>query len=334
MHRTSPASWSFAALGATAVLAAGITTAASASDDLEFFTIGTGGVTGVYYPAGGAICRFVNRKRHEHGYRCSAESTGGSVYNLNTMRNGDLQFSVVQSDWQHKAYEGSDEFADASPYEDLRAVFSLHPEPFTLVARADSGIEHFDDLPGKRVNIGNPGSGQRANMEQLMERKGWTMDDFETAAELQADEMPRALCDGDIDAFVYVVGHPSGAITEAATTCSARVIDVTGDEVEALVEMFPFYRYATIPGGMYESTPEDVTTYGVGATMVSSAKVEPDKVYTMVKAVFENFKAFKQMHPAFEVLDKESMVHDGLAAPLHAGARRYYREAGLLESAD
>lgn len=332
MSRTRKTRITQAIAGSAAVVAVLAAAPASASNDTTFFTIGTGGVTGVYYPAGGAICRFVNRDRDEHGLRCSAESTGGSVYNLNTMRAGDLQFGVVQSDWQHHAYEGDDEFADETPYKDLRAVFSLHPEPFTLVARADSGIDHFDDLKGKKVNVGNPGSGQRANMEELMEHKGWTMDDFQVAAELQADEMPRALCDGEIDAFVYVVGHPSGAITEAATTCDAKVVDVTGDEVDALVDEFPFYRYATIPGGMYEGTPEDVTTYGVGATMVSSAEVDDDIVYEMVKAVFENFKAFKQMHPAFEVLEKESMVQDGLSAPLHDGARRYYEEAGLLDS--
>lgn len=317
-----------------AVFAVGTLGHAHASEDTRFLTIGTGGVTGVYYPTGGAICRFVNRQRDEHGLRCSTESTGGSVYNLNTMRAGDLDFGIVQSDWQYHAYNGSEEFADSSPYEALRAVFSLHPEPFTLVARADSGIEHFDDLKGKRVNVGNPGSGQRANMEQLMARKGWTMDDFRMAAELRAPEMPRALCDGDVEAFVYVVGHPSGAISEAASTCDVRVVDVTGDAVDELIEEFPFYRYATIPGGMYTGTPDDVTTYGVGATMVTSAGVPADIVYEVVRGVFENFEQFKAMHPSLGVLEAETMASDGLSAPLHEGARRYFEEAGLISSDD
>jgi len=295
----------------------------------EFFTIGTGGVTGVYYPAGGAICRFVNRDRDEHGLRCSVESTGGSVYNLNTMRTGDLDFGVVQSDWQYYAYKGESQFAEQGPFEGLRAVFSLHPEPFTVVARADADIENFDDLEGKRVNVGNPGSGQRANMEELMNRKGWTMDDFALASELKPAEMAQALCDNKIDAFVYVVGHPSGAIKEATTTCDAVMVDVDGPAVEKLVNDNSFYRRAVIPGGMYEGTPDDTVTYGVGATLVSSTDTSEKIVYETVRAVFENFEQFKSLHPAFGVLKKEEMVADGLSAPLHDGALKYYREIGL-----
>lgn len=308
--------------------------AAPAAVAAEFFTIGTGGVTGVYYPAGGAICRFVNRNRDDHGLRCSVESTGGSVYNLNTMREGELDFGVVQSDWQYYAYEGESKFADQGPFEGLRAVFSLHPEPFTVVARADADIENFDDLQGKRVNVGNPGSGQRANMEELMERKGWTMDDFALASELKPAEMAQALCDNKIDAFVYVVGHPSGAIKEATTTCDAVMVDVDGPAVEKLINDNPFYRRAVIPGGMYEGTPDDTVTYGVGATLVSSVKTSDEAVYETVRAVFENFEQFKSLHPAFEVLKKEEMVADGLSAPLHDGALKYYREVGLRDEAD
>ena len=296
----------------------------------EFFTIGTGGVTGVYYPAGGAICRFVNRERDAHGLRCSVESTGGSVYNLNTLRQGELDFGVVQSDWQYYAYKGESRFAEQGPFEGLRAVFSLHPEPFTVVARADAGINHFNDLKGKRVNVGNPGSGQRANMEELMALKGWTMDDFALAAELKPAEMPRALCDNKIDAFVYVVGHPSGAIKEAATTCDVNLVDVDGAAADRLINEHPFYRRATIPGGMYEGTSEGTVTYGVGATLVTRAGVDDRIVYETVRAVFENFEQFRSLHPAFGVLNRTEMVRDGLSVPLHPGARRYYREAGLL----
>lgn len=295
----------------------------------EFVTIGTGGVTGVYYPAGGAICRLVNRNREAHGLHCSVESTGGSVYNLNTMRADDLDFSVVQSDWQFYAYNGTGPFAEQDPFKRLRSVLSLHPEPFTVVARADAGIESFDDLKGKRVNVGNPGSGQRANMEELMKRKGWTMDDFALAAELKPAEMAQALCDNRIDAFVYVVGHPSGAIRQATITCDAVMVDVDGPAVEKLIDENPFYRRAVIPGGMYEGTPDDTETFAVEATLVSSIDTSEKVVYETVRAVFENFEQFKSLHPAFGDLEKEEMVADGLSAPLHDGALKYYREVGL-----
>ena len=133
----------------------------AASAETTFVTIGTGGVTGVYYPTGGAIARLVNKGKKEHGVRASVESTGGSVYNLNAIASGELDMGVAQSDWQYHAYNGTSKFKDQGANKDLRAVFSVHPEPFTVVARADSGIKTFADLKGKRVNIGNPGSGQR-----------------------------------------------------------------------------------------------------------------------------------------------------------------------------
>ncbi len=313
------------AAGMTALLSAG--TAVQAQ---EFITIGTGGVTGVYYPTGGAICRLVNKDRAEHGIRCSVESTGGSVYNLNAIRNGELDMGVAQSDWQYHAYNGTSQFEEAGPFEKLRAVFSVHPEPFTVVARADAGIKTFDDLKGKRVNVGNPGSGQRGTMEVLMEAKGWTMDDFALASELKAAEQSKALCDNKIDAMVYTVGHPSGSIKEATTSCDSVIVEVAGPTVQMLVDEYPFYRVATIPGGMYRGNPDDVKTFGVGATFVSSADVDANLVYHTVKAVFENFDTFIKLHPAFGVLKKEEMVKDGLSAPLHEGALRYYKEAGLM----
>jgi len=297
----------------------------------DFITIGTGGVTGVYYPAGGAICRLVNKDRRDHGIRCSVESTGGSIYNINTIRAGELEFGVAQSDWQYHAYNGSSRFEEEGAFDSLRAVFSVHPEPFTVVARADSGISTFDDLKGKRVNIGNPGSGQRGTMEVVMEAMGWTTDDFELATELKAAEQSAALCDNQIDAMVYTVGHPSGSIQEATTACDSVLVTVDNDTIRALVDERPYYRMATIPGGMYRGNPEDVTTFGVGATFVSSADVSEDAVYTVVKAVMENFEDFKSLHPAFAVLEKEQMVSDGLSAPLHDGAAKYYREAGLID---
>ncbi len=296
----------------------------------QFISIGTGGVTGVYYPTGGAICRLVNKNRKEHGIRCAVESTGGSVYNINTIRAGELEFGVAQSDWQYHAYKGTSKFKDAGPFEKLRAVFSVHPEPFTVVARADSGIKTFEDLKGKRVNIGNPGSGQRGTMEVVMDALGWTVDDFALASELKASEQSQALCDNKIDAMVYTVGHPSGSIAEATTSCDTVLVPVTGPAIEKLIEENDYYRVATIPGGMYRGNPDDVQTFGVGATFVTSADVPEDVVYAVVSAVFDNIDAFRKLHPAFANLDPKQMVKDGLSAPLHPGALKYYKEKGLL----
>ncbi len=296
----------------------------------QYVTIGTGGVTGVYYPTGGAICRLVNKTRKEHGIRCSVESTGGSVYNLNTIRAGELDMGVAQSDWQYHAYNGTSKFKSQGPNKDLRAVFSVHPEPFTVVARTDSGIKNFQDLKGKRVNIGNPGSGQRGTMEVVMAAEGWTKADFKLASELKSSEQSKALCDNKIDAMIFTVGHPSGSIKEATTSCDSVLVNVTGPAIDKLVADNDYYRSATIPGGMYRGTPEDATTFGVGATFVSSSKVSEEVIYQVVKAVFENFDEFKKLHPAFAHLNPTEMIKDGLSAPLHKGAIKYYKEVGWM----
>ncbi len=206
----------------------------------------------------------------------------------------------------------------------------MHPEPFTVIARANSGIKTFEDLKGKRVNIGNPGSGQRGTMEVLMEKMGWTMNDFALASELKAAEQSAALCDNKVDAIIYAVGHPNGSIQEAATSCNSILIPVTGPVVDELVEANPFYAKATIPGGMYKGTDEDVETFGVLATFVSSTQTDPETVYAVVAAVFDNFDRFKKLHPAFENLQQENMVKDGLSAPMHDGATKYFKEKGMM----
>ena len=243
---------------------------------------------------------------------------------------GEFDFGVAQSDWQFHAYNGSSQF-EGDKFDKLRAVFSVHGEPFTVVARADAGVKNFDDLKGKRVNIGNPGSGQRATMDVVMNAKGWTLDDFALASELKAAEQSAALCDNQIDAMVYTVGHPSGSIQEATTACDSVLVEVSGDAVTALVDEFPFYRTATIPGGMYRGNDEDTMTFGVGATFVTSDAVSEDAVYAVVSSVFENFEDFKGLHPAFANLVPEEMISAGLSAPLHPGAEKYYKEKGWME---
>ena len=304
---------------------------AAQAQEQTFISIGTGGVTGVYYPAGGAVCRLVNRDRAEHGIRCGVESTGGSIFNINAIRDGELEFGIAQSDWQYHAYNGTSRFEEDGAFEDLRAVFSLHPEPFTVVARADAGVTNFEDLEGMRVNIGNPGSGQRGTMEVVMEAMGWDMDSFSLVTELQAGEQAQALCDGNIDAIVYTVGHPSGAIQEATTACDTVLVNVDNDVIRELVEDRDYYRMATIPGGMYRGTDEDVTTFGVGATFVTSAAVPEEVVFQVTRAIFENLDQFRSLHPALEALDAEEMVSDGLSAPIHDGAARFFSEAGLTD---
>lgn len=302
---------------------------AIAQDKEQFITIGTGGQTGVYYVVGQSICRLVNRLE-DANIKCNAPSTGGSVANINGIKSGELDMGVAQSDVQYQAYNGTGNF-EGDAYPDLRAVFRVHGEPLTLLARADSGIENLDDLKGKRVNIGNPGSGQRNTMQVVMDAKGWTEDTFSLASQLGAAEQASALGDNNIDAMVYVVGHPNGSIQEATTTVDARLIPLKDDDVEGIVAEYPYYSASMIPGGLYKGNDENVETFGVAATFVTTAKADDEVVYQTVKAVFDNFDRFKRLHPAFENLVAEEMATQGLSAPLHNGAARYYREQGWIE---
>ena len=295
----------------------------------KFITIGTGGQTGVYFVVGQSICRLVNRGSADHGLKCTAPSTGGSIANINAIKAGDMDMGVAQSDWQYHAYNGSSKF-EGNKFDEERAVFSVHGEPFTVIARADAGISSFADLKGKRVNIGNPGSGQRATMEVVMNALGWTLDDFALASELKPAEQAAALGDNKVDAIIYTVGHPNGSIQEAVSTVDAVLVPVTGPEIDKLIADNPFYAAATVPGGMYEGSPDDTSTFGVKATFVTSSAVDDDVVYEVVKAVFDNFDRFKRLHPAFENLNEEEMIKDGLSAPLHPGAAKYYTEKGLM----
>lgn len=301
----------------------------AAAADQQFVSIGTGGVTGVYYPTGGAICRLVNKNRKEHGIRCSAESTGGSIYNINTIRAGELEFGVAQSDWQHHAFNGTSKFEEQGKFDNLRAVFSVHPEPVTVVARGDSGIKNITDVKGRSMNIGNPGSGTRGTWEVMEEAMGWSRSDLKLAAEMKSAETGQAMCDGKIDAYFWLVGHPSALTQESLATCDSHLVNVTGEAIDKLVSDNPYYRNAVIPAGMYNNE-EDIQTFGVGATFVSSADVPEEVVYVIVKAVFDNFDGFKKLHPAFANLKESEMISDSLSAPLHDGAVKYYKERGWM----
>ncbi len=314
---------------AASLVATTFTIGTAQAADQQFVSIGTGGVTGVYYPTGGAICRLVNKGRKEHGIRCSAESTGGSIYNINTIRAGELEFGVAQSDWQYHAYNGTSKFKDNGKFSKLRAVFSVHPEPVTVIARGDSGISQLSDVKGKRMNIGNPGSGTRGTWEVIEAAMGWKRSDLKIAAEMKSAETGQAVCDDKIDAYFWLVGHPSALTQESLASCDAHLVDVKGPAIDKLVSDNSFYRKATIPAGMYNND-RDIETFGVGATFVSSTDVPNDVVYTLVKAVFDNFDDFKKLHPAFANLKEKEMISDSLSAPIHPGAAKYYKERGWM----
>ena len=305
------------------------------AQERKFISIGTGGPTGVYFVVGNSVCRMVHKEAAEgrkegrkHGIRCAAPSTGGSTYNIGQICQGELDFGVAQSDWQFHAVNGSSEKVTNCP--GLRAVFSVHGEPFHLIAGAGTEIGSFTDTKGMRMNIGNPGSGQRGTTEVLMEGYGMTTDDFATATELTSTEQSQALCDGKIDAYGYTVGVPNAGVAVATDGCDAYIVDLNSEVEQNLVAANPFYAFATIPAGTYKTTGADVTTFGVMATFVSHESVPEDVVYEVTRAVMENLDDFRSLHPAFANLDPQKMMMDGLSAPLHPGAAKYYAEQGWM----
>ena len=319
-----------AALAAAAVAAGALfapTQSAYSAD--KFITVGTGGIVGVYYPLGGAICRFVNAGRKDHSYRCTVESTGGSVFNINAVMSGDMDIGFAQSDTQYYALHGMGPFKD-KPQTKLRALFSVYPELFTLVARQDANIKSFADLKGKRLNIGDPGSGTRATTELVMSATGLKKEDLRLATELKFVEMAPALCDNKIDAFTFVAGHPNAIFQEAATSCASNIATVSGPGIDKLVKDNPFYAKASVPGKMYKGTDNAQPTFGVVATMVASADLPEQTAYVVTKALFDNFEDFKKLHPAVANITKEQML-EANTVPFHPGALRYFKEKGLMK---
>lgn len=326
MKRSSKHIVAFCSLG---ILGMAIATPLQAQDR-KFVTIGTAGVTGMYYVVGNAICKFMNRDTDKHGYRCTAQASGGSIANLNGIAKGDVDFGTVQSDWQFHALHGSSAFSESGPNKKLRSLFSAHADVVTVLARADAGIAELADLKGKKVNIGNPGSGSRATAEVLLDAIGIAVDDLAFAAELKSAEQSAALCDNKVDAIMFSAGHPVGNIKEATVSCDTVFIQVAGPAVDDLVAKTPYYSKATIPAGLYKGQPETIESYGPLATLVTSTDTDEEAVYQVVKAVFDNFKRFKALRPTFSDLDEKSMIANGTIAPLHDGAIRYYKERGWM----
>lgn len=315
--------------GAVFCLASTLWAIQSGATTPRFLLLGTAAATGIYYPAGNAICRSVNKTRQLTGLRCSAQTSPGSSANLSRIANGQLDLLLAQADTQYHAYHGSQGFSAAGANKSLRSVFSLHTEAFTIVVRSDANIDHFDQLLGKRVNIGNPGSGHRQTMQVLMAAKGWQNNDFAALTELTTAQQVDALCENKIDAFVYLVGHPTVTLKQAANSCDVKILGVDDALVEQLVTQHNYYLRTHIAGGTYRSHKHDVNTLGVAASVIASKQTSEETVYQVVKSVFENLDGIRAMHPAFAELNKATMATT-INIPLHPGARRYYREIGLL----
>jgi len=300
----------------------------------KYINVATAGITGVYYPAGGAICRLVNRGRKEHGIRCSVESTGGSVANLNAIRAEIVEFGISQSDWQHHAYKGTGFFADQKPFSDLRSVFSLYTETFTIVVTEKSGIIELDDLKNKIINFGPKDSRVYATMDVLLQAQKWKHSDFAKITHLSPTEQIKALCDGDIDAMTYMAGNPNGVLQEVTQNsnsgCKVKILNISEKVIEKLIKINPSYVKSYVSGGMYKNNPKDITTFGIKATLVTSSKVDEKIVYNLTKAVFNNFDNFKTLHPVFSSMEISKSIKDGNHAPIHKGAMRYYKEHNLI----
>jgi TRAP transporter TAXI family solute receptor len=320
------------AIVAIAILALAVGCSREGGEKTRFASVGTGGVTGVYYQVGQAIMKVMNERTGETGLKVTAEATGGSVANINAILSGDMTVGVCQSDRQYQAYKGLGEWEKKGPQQALRAICSFHSEAINFVATEASGIKTLADVKGKTLNIGNPGSGQRQNAIDIFNFVGIDPEKDFKAEGLKASEAPKVMQDGQIDGFFYTCGHPAGAIMEATSgRTTVRFVPITG--MDALIEKYPYYSATRIPIKLYPKVgnTEDVPTIGMLATLVTSADVDEETIYQLTKGVFENLDSVRELHEAFRGLDAKAMAKDGITIPLHPGAERYFREAGLLE---
>lgn len=281
---------------------------------------------GIYYPASNALCRFINRGHKNHNIKCNALSTRGSIHNLSAIRNDEIDVAVVQSDWHYYAYNGGNIFKKQQPFTNLRSLFSLYSEVFTVIVKDDGDINSISDLLGKRVNLGNPGSGHRATMESLMNIFGWKRRDFKNTSERHLSNVLPMLCDGKLDALVLSGGHPNQFVSKIANECDIKIVSFSDEEIKKITDKHPFYIPTIIPAGMYPGQITDVRSFGMHATFVAKESLDDESAYQIVKALFDNFDNFKRLNPVFINLRKENMMKDGLFAPLHPGAIRYLEE--------
>ena len=293
-------------------------------------TLATGTPGGVYHPVGSAICQMFDLGGEHQAMPCVAVSSDGSVANIRRVESGDANFGLSQTDVAYAAFHGEGPFAAAGPDPKLRVLIALYPEAFTVVARADTGIRDFQDLRGKRVGIGTSGVGYNFTRDVILGFYGSTTLDPERVLEFTPAEQNQALCSNKVDAVIFEAGHPNGLTQEATTDCRARLVRVAGPPIDRLLATHSYYITFVIPGGMYTGNPGDVRTIGTRAVLVTSSNQPDELTYAVVKAVFENFAVFRRLHPALSTLEIKDMVPSEAVMPIHPGALKYYREAGLL----
>lgn len=297
-------------------------------------TIGAGEKGGSYYEFGRSICRLVGRKTKD--LSCSLlPSTRGdapddSLVNLVNVNNNAAEIGLARSDWHHFTVTGTGPVKYVSgELAGIRSLFSIHVQPITLVARRDAGIKVLDDLKGKRVNIGRAYSDDRRSVELVLEAKNWTLKDFLLVDELSQADQRLAFCHNRVQAMFYMGTHPDASLSQTVKLCNATLVNISDAAIEKIVAAKPYLTHTTIAGGTYAEISEPVRTFGSTVTVVSSADVSEELVYGFVKAVFDNLPALKKSHSAFRNLDPAQMVQNGLTAPYHIGAMRYFREKGL-----
>jgi len=299
------------------------------ADDKVFASIGTGELSGIYYPVGDAICRIVDQDLRTYGVRCSPETTPGSVYNIDAFRSGELEFAIVQSDVQFAAYHGDGAWTGEA-FADLRSVFSLYPEPITVIARADAHIKELAELAGRRVNVGSQGSGVRATWDTIEAALGWDKQRRVRSVELREDASVAALCSGAIDASLMIIGHPSSLVGSQPNAYAANFVAITGPAIDKLLYNCPYYQSEIVPAKDYGMTV-NVPTFGGRASLVTSASVDTRIVAVIAKEVLTHLKEFQTLHPVLAGLNTGEMIKDGLTAPLHPGAAQVYKELELRD---
>jgi TRAP transporter TAXI family solute receptor len=289
--------------------------------------IATGPLTGVYYQVGNALCDAL--RMTIQGSACRSRDSAGSVANVDLLRGGDVGFAVIQADVQAAALAGDARFRDPRPYAELRAVMALHAEALTVAMRAADPWRSLDELKRRRLSLGLAGSGDRATTDQLLRLLGWSIADLGEARAIAPVLLSRALCNGEVDATFNVIGHPNNIVLDMATRCPLRFLSVPPDVITRYEAQAPYFVAVDIPADTYPTQGDRVATIGVRATLVASARQDEASVLAMTRAVAESLASFSARHPALRGLKREDLPRGGMTAPLHPGALRYYREAGI-----
>ena len=311
------------------------------AQEMKFFRIGTGGTGGTYYPIGGLIAQAISNppgsRPCAEGGSCGvpglvaiAQSSNGSVANINAIKSGTLESGFSQSDVAYWAYTGTGVYADKGKVEDLRAIANLYPESIQLVARKGAGIASVKDLKGKRVSLDEPGSGTLVDARIILEAYGLSEKDVQ-ADFIKPSPAIDKIKDNQLDAFFIVAGYPTGSVSELAASAGAVLIPIDGPEAAAVMQKYGFFAPDVIPAGTYEGVGE-VKTLSVGAQWVVGAQVDENLVYEITKALWNNDtrKLLDSGHAKGKSITAATALN-GVGIPLHPGAERFYKEAGLVK---